>query len=411
MAWYYQATPGDEWDYDAVQKFVLAELNIAGKRRKVLMQANKNGFFYVLDRATGKLYSARNFATVTWASRVDVKTGRPVLAPAAEYHNGPVLTYPSVLGAHTWPPMSFSPRTGLVYIPVNEAPNVFVDLAHNGGSVGFLDGFFTINGIIPDRAYDPKSLEPLFGKLPAYESGRRGAPDVHNVLRAWDPVGQKSVWERKTSQGYSVWDGGILSSAGNLVFQGLASGDLCAYTADRGRQLTCVPTGSHLGSAPITYSVDGVQYVAVQAGYGGVAIYAPIPPTTVASKYLNQNRIIAFRLDGGQVPKPPERVEPPVPLPPENPASAQVVHEGERLFTAYCSRCHVFGPSITPDLRRIDPAVRARIKNIVIDGERAPNGMGRFSDVLTESDVNAISAYLLDQAWQLYREENRAAVR
>jgi len=411
MAWYYQATPGDEWDYDAVQKFVLAELNIAGKRRKVLMQANKNGFFYVLDRATGRLYSARNFATVTWASRVDVKTGRPVLAPAAEYHNGPVLTYPSVLGAHTWPPMSFSPRTGLVYIPVNEAPNVFVDLAHNGGSVGFLDGFFTINGIIPDRAYDPKSLEPLFGKLPAYESGRRGAPDVHNVLRAWDPVGQKSVWERKTSQGYSVWDGGILSSAGNLVFQGLASGDLCAYTADRGRQLTCVPTGSHLGSAPITYSVDGVQYVAVQAGYGGVAIYAPIPPTTVASKYLNQNRIIAFRLDGGQVPKPPERVEPPVPLPPENPASAQVVHEGERLFTAYCSRCHVFGPSITPDLRRIDPAVRARIKNIVIDGERAPNGMGRFSDVLTESDVNAISAYLLDQAWQLYREENRAAVR
>src|SRR6266481_6015725 len=200
-------------------------------------------------------------------------------------------------------------------------------------------------------------------------------------------------------------------SAGSLVFQGLASGDLCAYTADRGRQLTCVPTGSHLGSAPITYSVDGVQYVAVQAGYGGVAIYAPIPPTTVASKYLNQNRIIAFRLDGGQVPKPPERVEPPVPLPPENPASAQVVHEGERLFTAYCSRCHVFGPSITPDLRRIDPAVRARIKNIVIDGERAPNGMGRFSDVLTESDVNAISAYLLDQAWQLYREENRAAVR
>ncbi len=149
----------------------------------------------------------------------------------------------------------------------------------------------------------------------------------------------------------------------------------------------------------------------MQAGYGGVAIYAPIPPTTVASKYLNQNRIIAFRLDGGQVPKPPERVEPPVPLPPENPASAQVVHEGERLFTAYCSRCHVFGPSITPDLRRIDPAVRARIKNIVIDGERAPNGMGRFSEVLTESDVNAISAYLLDQAWQLYREENRAAVR
>ncbi|HEX4584396.1 MAG TPA: PQQ-dependent dehydrogenase, methanol/ethanol family [Burkholderiaceae bacterium] len=411
MAWYYQATPGDEWDYDAVQKFVLAELRIGGKPRKVLMQANKNGFFYVLDRASGKLYSARNFATVTWASRVDLKTGRPVLAPAAEYHHGPVLTYPSVLGAHTWPPMSFSPRTGLVYIPVNEAPNVFVDLAHNGGSVNFLDGFFTVNGIIPDKAYDPQSLQPLFGKLPVYDSRRRRAPDVHNVLRAWDPTAQKTVWEKTTSDGYSVWDGGILSTAGNLVFQGLANGDLCAYTADRGRLLTCIPTGSHLGSAPITYAVDGTQYVAVQAGYGGVAIYAPIPPTTVASKYLNENRIIAFRLDGGAVPKPPERVEPPVPAPPQNTAAAQTIAQGERLFTTYCSRCHVFGPSITPDLRRIDPAVRSSLNSIVLGGQRAPNGMGRFDDVLSESDLTAISSYLLDQAWQLYRQEHGAAAR
>jgi quinohemoprotein ethanol dehydrogenase len=411
MTWYYQATPGDEWDFDAVQKFVLADLKIGGATRKVLMQANKNGFFYVLDRATGKLYSAKNFATVTWASRVDLKTARPVLAPAAEYHNGPVLTYPSVLGAHTWPPMSFSPRTGLVYIPVNEAPNILVDIAHNGGSVDFLDGYFTINGVMVDKAYDPKSMESVFGKLPVYNSKRRRAPDVHNVLRAWDPIGQKTVWEQKTSDGYAVWDGGILSTAGNLVFQGHANGDLCAYTADRGRRLHCVPTGSHLGAAPITYSVDGVQYVAVQAGYGGVAMYWPIPPNTVASKYVNENRIIAFRLDGADVPKPEPRLEPGVQLPPENPASAEVIHEGERLFTAYCSRCHVFGPSITPDLRRINPAVRARIKNIVIAGERAPFGMGRFDDVLTESDVNAISAYLLDQAWQLYRDEQQTQTR
>jgi quinohemoprotein ethanol dehydrogenase len=330
-----------------------------------------------------------------------------VLAPAAEYHNGPVLTYPSVLGAHTWPPMSFSPRTGLVYIPVNEAPNVLVDLAHNGGSVDFLDGFFTINGIIVDKAYDPKSMESVFGKLPVYDGKRHRAPDVHNVLRAWDPVAQKTVWEKKTSDGYAVWDGGILSTAGNLVFQGLATGQLCAYTADRGHLLTCVPTGSYLAAAPVTYAVDGVQYVAVQAGYGSVAIYAPIPPNNVASKYVNENRIIAFRLDGSEVPKPELRVEPAVQLPPENQASAQVIHEGERLFTTYCSRCHVFGPSVTPDLRRIDPAVRARLKNIVIEGERAANGMGRFDDVLTESDLDAIGAYLLDQAWQLYRDEQR----
>ncbi len=409
LAWYYQATPGDEWDYDAVQKFILADLSIAGQPRKVLMQANKNGFFYVLDRASGKLYSARNFATVTWAARVDLKSGRPLVAPPADYHHGPSLAWPSVLGAHTWPPMSFDARTGLVYIPVNEAPNIFVDLVKNGGSVNFLDGFFTVDGIIPDRAYDPASMESVFGRLPVYDGKHRRAPRVYNVLRAWDPVSARTAWERPTSAGYSVWDGGVLSTGGNLVFEGMANGELCAFTADLGRTLACIATGSHLGAAPITYAVDGVQYVAVQAGYGGVAMYAPMPPSTIASKYVNENRIIVFKLDGGPVRKPEARVERPVALPPPNVAADPVIREGERLFTTYCSRCHVFGPSITPDLRRIDAAVRARIKNIVLDGERAANGMGRFDDVLDEAGVNAISAFLLDQSWQLYREENRAA--
>jgi quinohemoprotein ethanol dehydrogenase len=405
LAWYYQATPGDEWDYDAVQKFVFATLKIDGRPRKVLMQANKNGFFYVLDRATGKLYSARSFATVTWASHVDMKSGRPVVAPPADYHHGPSLAWPSVLGAHTWPPMSFSPRTGLVYIPVNEAPNIFVDLVKNGGSVGFLDGFFTIDGIVPDKAYDGASLASVFGRLPVYDGKHKKAPRVYNVLRAWDPVAKKTVWEKPTSAGFSVWDGGVLSTAGNLVFEGMASGELCAFSADRGRTLACIPTGSHLGAAPITYAVDGVQYVAVQAGYGGVAMYAPMPPSTVASKYVNENRIIVFKLDGGAVRRPDPRVERPVELPPPNFASGPMIHEGERLFVTWCSRCHVLGPSITPDLRRIDPAVRARLKNIVIDGERAANGMASFKDVVSEADVAAISDYLLDQSWQLYRDE------
>jgi quinohemoprotein ethanol dehydrogenase len=408
IKWYYQTTPGDEWDYDAVQKFVFATLKIDGAQRKVLMQANKNGFFYVLDRASGKLYSAHNFAKVTWASHVDLKTGRPVVLPAADYHRAPTLAWPSVLGAHTWPPMSFSPKTGLVYIPVNEAPNIFVDLVKNGGSVRFLDGFFTVNGIIPDKAYDGASMESVYGKLPVYDGRRAKAPRVYNVLRAWDPVAQKSAWERPTSAGWSVWDGGVMSTGGNLVFEGMASGELCAFSADRGRALTCIPTGSHLGAAPITYSVNGEQYVAVQAGYGGVAMYAPMPPSTIATKFVNTNRIIAFKLGGGPVPKPEARVERQVPLPPPNLASNEVLHEGERLFTTWCSRCHVMGPSITPDLRRIDPAVRARIRDIVIDGERSRMGMGSFKDVVSESDVIAIGDYLLDQSWQLYREENAA---
>jgi quinohemoprotein ethanol dehydrogenase len=409
MAWYYQTTPGDEWDYDAVQKMVLATLKIDGKPRKVLMQANKNGFFYVLDRESGKLYSAKSYAQVTWASGVDMKTGRPIVAKPANYHDGPSLAWPSVLGAHTWPPMSFNPKTGLVYIPVNEAPNIFVDLVKNAGSVRFLDGFFTVNGIVPDQAYDGASLESVFGKLPVYDARHHKAPRVYNVLRAWDPVAKKVVWQKPTSAGYSVWDGGVLSTGGNLVFEGMASGELCAFAADHGKQLVCIPTGSHLGAAPITYAVDGVQYVAVQAGYGGVAMYQPMPPSTIATKYVNTNRVIVFKLGGGEVPKPEPRLEKAVPLPPPSLASGDVLHEGERLFTTWCSRCHVMGPSITPDLRRIDPAIRARIKNIVIDGERSRMGMGSFKDVVSESDVVAISDYLLDQTWQLYRQEQAAA--
>jgi quinohemoprotein ethanol dehydrogenase len=313
-----------------------------------------------------------------------------------------------VLGAHTWPPMSFSPKTGLVYIPVNEAPNIFVDLAKNGGSVTFLDGFYTVNGIVPDKAYDGASMRSIYGKLPVYDGAKHRAPPVYNVLRAWDPVAQKTVWERPTSAGWSVWDGGVLSTAGNLVFEGMASGDLCAFSADKGSKLACIPTGSHLGAAPITYAVDGVQYVAVQAGYGSVAMYAPMPPSTIASRYVNENRIIVFKLGGGEVRKPELRVERPVALPPPNLASDEVIHEGQRLFTTWCSRCHVMGPSITPDLRRIDASVRARLHDIVIDGERNRMGMGSFKDVVSDADLNAISDYLLDQSWQLYRDEQAA---
>jgi quinohemoprotein ethanol dehydrogenase len=304
--------------------------------------------------------------------------------------------------------MSFHPKTGLVYIPVNEAPFIYFDLVKNGGSVKFLDGFFTINGIVPDKAYDGASMQSVYGKLPVYDGSKHRAPPVYNVLRAWDPVAQKTVWERSTSTGYAVWDGGVLSTGGNLVFEGLANGELCAFSADRGKTLACVPTGSHLSAAPMTYAVDGVQYVAVQAGYGSVAIGAPIPPTSVASKYVNENRIVVFKLGGGAVRKPDPRVERPLALPPPNFASAEVIHEGERLFTSYCSRCHVMGPSITPDLRRIDPSVRARLHNIVIDGERSPMGMGGFKDEVDDADLNAISDYLLDQSWQLYRDEQSA---
>src|SRR5262249_17431904 len=137
-----------------------------GEKRKVLMQASKNGFFYILDRKTGALLSAQNYTYVNWASHIDMKTGRPVVQPEADYYKEPKNVYPSWAGAHTWNPMSYNPKTGLVYIPVIDTPSVWVDFLHNGGSVKFINGYFTVNGIFPDDSYDPASLKPLFGKLP-----------------------------------------------------------------------------------------------------------------------------------------------------------------------------------------------------------------------------------------------------
>ena len=176
MKWYYQTTPHDEYDFDAVQKLVLADIKVNGRERQVITQASKNGFFYLLDRASGELLSADAYTYVNWAKGVDLKTGRPVVNEAANWHARPSNIYPSWAGGHTWMPMSWHPGTGLMYIPVIDVPNIWVDLAHNGGRVKYVDGFFTVNGIMPDDAYDPAGLEPLFGPMPALDELRKERP-------------------------------------------------------------------------------------------------------------------------------------------------------------------------------------------------------------------------------------------
>jgi len=408
MAWYYQTTPRDSWDYDAVQKMILADIDVEGSKRQILMQASKNGFFYVLDRATGKLISANNFTYVNWAKGVDLKTGRPIPTKTSDWYAGPKNVYPSWSGGHTWPPMSYNPQTNLVYIPVVDQSAVWVDLRHNGGTVKFIDGFFTVNGIFPDETYDAADVKRLYGPLPDRKTiaASRKVNPVRELLRAWDPVAEKTVWEHVTSQGIRGNDGGVMSTAGNLVFQGRGSGELWVYAADTGKVLAKIPTGSHIMAAPMTYAVDGVQYVAVQVGYGGAAItVGPIPPSSAALKYQNTNRIIAFKLGGGPVPTPPPRVEDPFPEPPAQTASAAEVSAGEILFIQECSRCHVFGPSSTPDLRKLNPGLHAAFKDIVLHGALAPNGMERFDDLLSDQDADAIHAYLIDQSWQAYHAQ------
>ena len=406
LVWHYQTTPHDQWDYDAVQKLVFAELPIDGKPRSVVMQASKNGYFYVLDRKTGELLSAEAYTYVNWSKGIDLKTGRPIPAAQGDWTTGPKNVYPSWAGGHTWNPMSFSATTHLVYIPTLDIPNVWVDMPANGGAIKYVVGFFTVNAVTPDDSYDAASLKSLLGPLPDLKGlqQERKVKLVREVLRAWDPVAKKVVWEQETSSGLRGYDGGVLSTAGNLVVQGRGSGELWVYAADSGAVLAKIPTGSHILAAPMTYAVNGVQYVAVQVGYGGAAItVGPIPPSSAAATHENTNRIIAFKLDGGAVPAPASRPEIRFDKPPEQHAAAIVIRHGEILFVQECSRCHVLGLSVTPDLRRLTAGQHAAFKDILLRGAVAPTGMEKFDDLLSEADADAIHAYLIDEAWKAYR--------
>jgi quinohemoprotein ethanol dehydrogenase len=407
MAWYYQTTPGDHWDYDATQKLILADLRVGARLRHVLMQANKNGFFYVLDRESGELLSAKNFSYVNWASGIDMKTGRPTLTPQSDWYSQPKNIAPSWAGGHSWPPMSYDARTGLTYIPTIDAAAVWVDMVRNGAEVQYMNGAFTGDAFITDDRYDPEAMRSRYGELPSRESvqaGRHGKL-VRELLRAWDPVAQRIVWEQETSSGTRGYDGGVMSTAGDLVFQGRGSGELWVYAADSGKVLKVIPTGSHIMAAPMTYEAGGVQYVAVQVGYGGTML--AIPRTSAAVKYQNVNRIIAFRLDGGVTPLPQLRMPIEFPRPPDSVGDAAQIHRGEAKFMEQCARCHPFHLSVTLDLRTLPPDLHAAFNDIVLGGRAAALGMESFADLLTADDVDAIHAYLIDQGHRAYDAQQR----
>jgi quinohemoprotein ethanol dehydrogenase len=281
LKWYYQNTPGDSWDFDSVQGFILADVTINGRPRKVIMQANKNGFYYVLDRVTGSFISAQPFAAVTWAKGIDPETGRPIINPEAHYDNGggTVTVQPGAGGGHNWSPMSYNPGTGLVYIPTTTTssgtytvdPNfTYVPGRSNtgllrgnrggGGAAAAGDN----RGAAPQQPATPAKTLPAIGPTPP--EGQRG------MLVAWDPVTQKERWRTPGGGGIG---GGTVTTAGNLVFQVINDGRLMAYSADKGEKLLEVQTGLRGGMGPpITFMLDGKQYVALAGGTGQV----PPPP-------------------------------------------------------------------------------------------------------------------------------------
>ena len=403
LAWYYQTTPGDRWDFDSTEKFVLADLEIGGRRRAVLMQAPKNGYYYVLDRATGELLSAKPFAFVSWARGIDPKTGRPQLDASADYDHGPALFFPSEAGAHTWQPMAFDPVRGVTFLPVIEAGSIILETSDR--RAGLVEGQFTTPAF-PPELYDPKAMRSLYGEVPALarlERGLKTDPASRGFLRAWSVAEHRVLWETRTA---TSLDGGVLATAGGLVFQGDANGYFNAYAADTGKKLASIALGSSMMAAPAAYAVNGTQYVAIVAGYGGggVILGAPLDPESAAYKYGNEGRIIALKLGGPPPPLPPLRSDVPMPELPERPADARQIAAGEVLYNRYCSRCHVMGRGNLPDLRRITPVTHTLFDSIVLGGAYSVKGMGRFDDVLSPDDAHAIHVWLIDRAWALKAE-------
>jgi len=387
--WHYQVNPGETWDYTATQGIMLADLKIDGKDRKVAMQAPKNGFFYVIDRTNGKFISAQPYAYQNWAVGIDQKTGRPIEKPNARYETGPQLVIPSGIGAHAWMPMSYSPKTGLVYIPAMEHPLVYGDAKpfeiHEGRwntAVSFLD-------------------PPAIPGMPDTVEGRRKALEgmVKGKLVAYDPVAQKPRWEIQRDW---PWNGGTLATAGNLVFQGTVHGEFEAYSADNGKKLWSFQTNRGVLAGPITYRVNGEQYIAVMAGYGGSMGMASGTP--FMKNKMPNGMIVAFKLKGtGKLP-----AYTPIPRDKPNPSTetftpAQIA-TGQKFFFTYCQICH--GGPVNPDLRR-SALLQQKDgwQQVVIGGALSQNGMASFSAYLKPEEAEGIRAYLNQRAKELLKEE------
>jgi quinohemoprotein ethanol dehydrogenase len=375
--WHYQTTPAENWDYTATQHMILTDLEIGGRTRRVLMQAPKNGFFYVLDRATGELLSAQKYASASWASHVDPETGRPVETGRGEWHEAPAMVIPGIAGAHNWHPMAWSPKTQLVYIPTQEMAYPFHAEERHGHRPGHLN-----------TAEDYPEFMRMFD---GFERSFRFCDAT--ALTAWDPVASKPVW--KVAHRSEV-NGGALATAGNLVFHGSGDGALEAYRASDGVKLWGAEVGIAVMAAPISYRVGGEQLVAVSVGIGGSAGL-----NLTQFDYQNAGFVIAWKLGGtARLPtvqrRPPGRV---VVEPTE--ASPEVVAAGQALYAENCFRCHGLGAKsggLLPDLRFSSQATHDRWNDIVLGGIRADRGMASFADVLDADSSRTIQAYVIAQA-------------
>jgi quinohemoprotein ethanol dehydrogenase len=383
--WHYQENPGEEWDYTSTQPILLADLTIDGKPRKVLMHAPKNGFFYVIDRTNGKVISAEKYTVVNWADKIDLVTGRPVEnLEITRAGNEPRLFAPGPAGGHNWHPMSYNHKTGLVYFPVTEH---WIAYPFGGGRP---EGGLTQEQTDARR----KKAGELMVEAEKREKG---------WLAAWDPIAQREVWRVPHTRAGS---GGVLSTAGNVVFQGNPERKLAAYRATDGKLLWQYDTQNVPIAAPITYTIDGEQYVAATTGWGGgmalVEMSQGLPPLRNGAA-----RLLVFKL-GGKAELPPFKLASVAtkPEPPLSRAPEALVEKGRVLFADKCAMCHgTNARGGLKDLRWMSKETHGQIEQIVLGGLRADKGMPNFSGELTKDDVARIHDYIIARANEDYFTE------
>lgn len=370
--WHYQETPGDNWDYTSTQPMILADIRIDGKLRKVILHAPKNGFFFVIDRTNGKFISARNFVPVNWASGYD-KNGRPMEIAAARDGSKPYDAIPGPYGAHNWHPMSFNPKTGLVYLPAQNVPVNLMD-----------DKNWKFNEVGPGKPQSGTGWNT--GKFFNAEPPKS---KPFGRLLAWDPVAQKEVWR---VEHVSPWNGGTLTTAGNVVFQGTADGRLVAYDASNGDKLWETPTGTGVIAAPSTYMVDGKQYVSVAVGWGGVYGLA-----ARATERQGPGTVYTFAVGGTA--KMPEfvaqRMGKLLQGVKYDPAK---VEAGTALYVANCVFCHgvpgVDRGGNIPNLGYLDASYIENLGSFVFKGPAMVRGMPDFTGKLSADDVESLKAFI-----------------
>jgi quinohemoprotein ethanol dehydrogenase len=383
--WHYQTTPGETWDYTATQHIILADLKVGDKTEKVLMQAPKNGFFYVLDRATGKLISADKYqSNVNWATGVDLATGRPIEDPAARYLASPFQATPGPLGSHNWHPMSFSPDTGLVYIPAHTLPGLYADEAEHQYRPGFWNTGTEFAGA---------------GPAPSLNERLAARAALKGQLVAWDPVAKKPKWVHDYA---TPWNGGVLSTGGGLVFQGSLDGKFRAFNAATGAPLWETDAQYPVMSGPVSYEIDGEQYVAVTAGWGTAL------PVTGGGDVIpkvgspEMGRVIVYKIGGKSQLEPYEIFEADKVAAAEDFGSIAQLEHGRILFDRNCMVCHgplVVSSGAIQDLRWAQaPGTKEDFADVVLNGKYASAGMASFAATLNAADAESIRAYIINRA-------------